>query len=222
MEPFKAPDSLKKLKGNYPNAQRLREAAKTGGGISRTAIARLWLSEGIPFAFRHCPGMYDVIRAWLGHRLSVDPKEISVSGSARIGQSLAPSKIGKPFGSHSDLDLFIVSSRLFGKMKDDFYAWSHDFRKGDILPKDDREREFWLDNQRYGKRNIQRGFLDSKKVPSRKKYATIQNIHQTMWILKEKLRITDETPNVKKVSLRCYSSWSNHLRQVSLSLRQIE
>lgn len=219
MRPFKLPNPLRKLTGNYPEALCLRETAKAGGEISKAAIARVWLSEGIPFAFRHCPGMYDIVRAWIGYRLGVGPKEVSISGSARIGQSLAPRKIGKPFDNHSDLDLFIVSKCLFEKMKDDFCSWSHDFENGRIVPKDDRERKFWLDNHERGLKVIRKGFLDSKMIPNREKYSTIQKVHQTMWLLREKLRITDGAPNVKKASLRCYNSWSDHLRQVSLSLK---
>lgn len=219
MRPFKIPSPLRKLTGIYPNARCLRETARTGDKISRLAIARLWLSEGIPFAFRHCPGMYDIVRTWVGHRLGVDPKEVSISGSARIGQSLAPEKIGKPFDNHSDLDLFVVSKCLFEKMKNDFWAWSYDFENQYIFPRNDRERRFWPNNYERGSKVIQRGFLDSNMVPNRNKYSTIRNVNQTMWELGEKLRITDGAPNVKKASLRCYNSWPDHLRQVSLSLK---
>ena len=213
MRPFKIPNPLRKLTGSYPDAQCLRETARTGDKISRVAIARLWLSEGIPFAFRHCPGMYDIVRTWIGHRLGVDPKEVSISGSARIGQSLAPEKIGKPFDNHSDLDLFVVSKCLFEKMKNDFWAWSYDFENRHIFPRNDRERMFWPNNYERGSKVIQRGFLDSNMVPNRNKYSTIRNVNQTMWELGEKLRITDGAPNVKKASLRCYNSWPDHLRQ---------
>ncbi len=218
MRPFKIPNPLRKLTGSYPDALCLRETAKAGGEISKAAIARIWLSEGIPFAFRHCPGMYDIVRTWIGGCLGVDPKEISISGSARIGQSLAPEKIGKPFDNHSDLDLFVVSKYLFEKMKDDFCAWSDDFESERVFPKGGRERKFWLDHHKRGLKVIQRGFLDSKMVPNREEYPTIQNVNQTMWKLREKLRITDGAPKVKKASVRCYNSWSDHLRQVSLSL----
>lgn len=219
MRPFKLSNPLRKLTGNYPEALCLRETAKAGGEISKAAIARVWLSEGIPFAFRHCPGMYDIVRAWIGYRLGVDPKEVSITGSARIGQSLAPGKIGKPFDNHSDLDLFVVSKCLFEKMKNDFCTWSYDFENRRIVPENDRERKFWLDNHERGLKVIRKGFLDSKMIPNRKKYSTIQNVHQTMWLLREKLHITDGAPKVKRASLRCYNSWPDHLRQVSLSLK---
>ncbi len=219
MRPFKVPNPLRKLTGSYPDARCLRETARAGDTISRVAIARLWLSEGIPFAFRHCPGMYDIVRAWIGYRLGVDPKEVSITGSARIGQSLAPEKIGKPFDNHSDLDLFVVSKCLFEKMKNDFCTWSYDFENGHIFPRNDREKMFWLDNQKQGPKTIQRGFLGSHLVPNREKYSTIRNVNQTIWELGAKLRITDGAPKVKKASLRCYNSWPDHLRQVSLSLK---
>ncbi|MFS6701099.1 hypothetical protein, partial [Staphylococcus aureus] len=78
---------------SYPDVQLIIDAAKNGGNPSKEAIARLWLSEGIPFAFKKSPALYEVVRVWLGTRLNVDPKEIHLSGSARIGQSLAPAKL---------------------------------------------------------------------------------------------------------------------------------
>jgi hypothetical protein len=110
MEPFKVSQHLSALVDNYPDANILIDVAKNGGNQSKTAIARLWLSEGIPFSFKQNPALYESVRDWLGTRLDVDPKEISLTGSGRIGQSLAPKKLGANFSEDSDLDFFIVSN----------------------------------------------------------------------------------------------------------------
>src|SRR5665647_3686824 len=102
LEAFKVSSPLANLLDSYPDAKRLMEVASTGGEQSKIAIARLWLSEGIPYAFKSRPGVYESVRTWLGTRLDVDPKEVNLTGSARIGQSLAPSKLGSSFGKHSD------------------------------------------------------------------------------------------------------------------------
>lgn len=130
MEPFKVSPHLAALLDSYPDAKLLVNAAINGGQHGKAAIARLWLSEGIPFAFKDAPALYESVRAWLGVRLDVDPKEIHLTGSARIGQSLAPRKIGTSFGSHSDLDLFVVSQALFDRIKTDFNSWSFQFEGG--------------------------------------------------------------------------------------------
>ncbi|MBI0473248.1 hypothetical protein EXT68_13435 [Pectobacterium parmentieri] len=178
----------------------------------------MWLSEGIPFAFKNTPALYEVVRVWLGNRLDVDPKEIHLSGSARIGQSLAPNKMGKNFGNHSDLDLFVVSEVLFNRVRTDFNNWSYEFEGDLVQPINETERKYWVENNNRGQKNLQRGFLDSSIVPNRDKYPTIKNIAQSMWLLKEKLDITKEAPSIKSASVRCYKNWRSYVQQVVLSL----
>lgn len=218
MEAFKVSTHLSALLDSYPDARSIVDAAANGGQHSKMAIARLWLSEGIPFAFKSKPALYESVRAWLGIRLNVDPKEIHVTGSARIGQSLAPSKIGTRFGEHSDLDLFVVSQVLFDQMKADFNNWSYQFEVGEVLPNNEREKRFWIDNIQRGPNLIQRGFLDSNIVPNREAYSVIKNIAQTMWLLKSKLDVTDGAPIIKSASIRCYKDWGSYARQMAISL----
>lgn len=218
MEPFKVSTHLATILNSYPDAKSLVDAAVKGGEQSKVAIARLWLSEGIPYAFRNIPALYESVRGWLGTRIGVDPKEIHLTGSARIGQSLTPMKIGAMFGDHSDLDIFIVSNNLFERMKADFNHWSYEFEGGLVQPSNDRERGFWVDNNQRGPKLIQRGFLDSKIVPNRPAYPTIKNIAQTMWLLKGKLDITENAPRVKAASIRCYVDWVSYVRQMVISL----
>ncbi|MBJ7223893.1 MULTISPECIES: hypothetical protein [unclassified Brenneria] len=218
MEPFKVSPHLSTLLDCYPDVKLIVEAAKNGGEPSKAAIARLWLSEGIPFAFKNTPALYEVLRVWLGNRLDVDPKEIHLCGSARIGQSLAPKKLGTNFGSHSDLDLFVVSEELFDRVRTDFNNWSYEFEGGLVQPTNEREGKFWVENNNRGQRNLQRGFLDSNIVPNRDAYPTIKNIAQSMWLLKGKLDVTKDAPSIKSASVRCYKNWGSYVRQVVLSL----
>ncbi|MGM0564224.1 MAG: hypothetical protein ACQES2_07835 [Pseudomonadota bacterium] len=218
MEAFKVPAHLSALLGSYPDARSLVDAAANGGQHARRAIARLWLSEGIPYAFKVRPALYESVRGWLGTRLDIDPKEISVTGSARIGQSLAPQKIGKSFGKHSDLDLFVISQDLFDRMKADFNTWSYNFESGLVQPANERERKFWVDNNQRGPNLIQRGFLDLHIVPNHSEYPTIKNIAQTMWLLKSKLDVTEGAPVIKSASIRCYKDWGSFVRQIIIGL----
>ncbi|MBS1159595.1 MAG: hypothetical protein H6R15_2014 [Proteobacteria bacterium] len=217
MEAFKVPSELAKLTGTYPEASALLDAAKKGGEQSKIAIARLWMSEGIPYAFRDNPALYESVRGWLSIRLDVDPKDLHLSGSARIGQSLAPNKLGKTFGPHSDLDIFIISEKLFEKMKDEFNYWSYNFESRNIEPKNEREKNFWQENIHRGPKNLNKGFIDSGIIPNLDAHKTIKNISQTMWLLKEKLDVTEGAPSVKSASIRCYRDWGSYVRQMVLS-----
>ncbi|HHH0804875.1 TPA: hypothetical protein ACPZAC_002648 [Yersinia enterocolitica] len=218
MDPFKVSPYLATLLDSYPDVKLIVDAAKNGGEPSKAAIARLWLSEGIPFAFKNTPALYEVVRVWLGNRLDVDPKEIHLSGSARIGQSLAPHKIGTNFGNHSDLDLFVVSQGLFDRVRTDFNKWSYEFESGLVQPKNETERKYWVDNNKRGDGNMQRGFLDSSIVPNLDQCPTAKNISQSMWLLKKKLDITKDAPSIKSASVRCYKDWGSYVRQVVISL----
>lgn len=172
MEPFKVAAPLAKLTNPYPDAKSVLDVANKGGEQARIALARLWLSEGIPFAFKECPGVYESVRTWLSGWLRVAAKEISITGSARLGESLSPKQAGKPFDEKSDLDFFVVSNALFEKLREDFQSWSFDFESGKARPTNDREAYFWRLNNSRGPNLIQRGFLDSRIIPNRQSYAT--------------------------------------------------
>ena len=218
MEAFKVPPQLSQLVANYPSAKEIRDATSNSGEQTKIFIARLWLSEGIPFAFRGQPALYESVRSWLAAKLDVNPKEVNLTGSARIGQALNPSKHGTPFGEHSDLDIFVVSESLFGKIASDFNKWSFDFECGKELPSNEREREFWRANNERGPNLIRRGFLDSYIVPNRHNYLATKNIAQTMFLLKGKLDITAGAPRVKSASIRCYKDWASFINQMIISL----
>ena len=218
MEPFRIAAQLEKLIDVYPPPVEVLEAARNGGEQARIAIARLWLSEGIPSAFRECPAVYEAVRSWLSNWLNVHAKEIGVTGSARLGASLAINKVGKPFGNNSDLDLFVISTHLFEDLKEEFCKWSFDFESGQLSPSNSREAGFWRHNNTRGPRLIHRGFIDQKMIPNRVEYPITKRISQGMWLLVEKLKITPKAPRPKHASVRCYSSWDSFVRQVSLNL----
>ena len=142
VKPFEFSPSLATLTDRYPCAKQVQKVACAGEDTDRIAIARQWLSEGIPFAFRECPAVYESLRAWLSEELDVEAKKISLTGSARLGSSLAPKKLGKPFDPKSDLDLFVVSEKLFQSMCDDFCRWSSDYRNGCISPKNKYKKKY--------------------------------------------------------------------------------
>jgi hypothetical protein len=218
MEPFRIASTLLRLTDPYPDPITLLGAAHGGGEQARIALARLWLSEGIPYAFRDCPAIYESVRSWLSSCLKVHAKEIGVSGSARLGASLSPKKLGKLFDGSSDLDIFIVSKDLFDALREEFRRWSFDFESGRLKTSNNLEKKFWQDNNTRGPKLIYRGFIDQKMIPNRQEYPTTKAISQSMWMLVEKLKITQNAPKAKHASVRCYSSWDSFVRQTCLNL----
>ena len=94
-------------------------------------FAQLWLTEGIPFSFRDYPMVFEYGRERLGKRLGVESKNISLTGSARLGFSMNPKKFGEPYvDGNSDLDLFVVSQTWFDNLVRDFQLFASRYRSG--------------------------------------------------------------------------------------------
>ena len=218
MEPFRIATPLIGFCDLYPDPRLLLEVGRKGGERARIALARLWLSEGIPYVFRDCPAMYEAVRSWLSMSLNVHAKEIGLTGSARLGASLSPVKLGKPFNESSDFDIFIISDQLFGVLREEFRRWSYDFESGLVKTSNDQQEAFWRDNNARGPKILDRGFMDQKMIPNLPNYPTIKKISQTMWLFVEKLKITPNAPKPKQASVRCYSSWPAFVRQTTLNL----
>jgi hypothetical protein len=222
MEPFRITAPLQDLIGTYPRTESVIDAISRGGEPALQYLARLWLSEGIPYAFRECPAVYESIRSWLGNWIGVHPKEICLTGSSRLGASLAPNKLGKPLGEDSDLDLFIVSISLFSDPKEEFRKWSFDFESGSTKPTNERETGFWADNNARGPQMLSRGFIDQKMIPNLVLYPITKKISQGMWLLVEKLKRTQRAPHPAAASVRCYENWESYVRQTSLNLSKLK
>ena len=212
---------LAKLTGAYPRADEVFAAAGVGKR-ERAVLARLWISEGIPFAFRKCPGLYEEVRNWLAVGLELDAKQISVAGSGRLGYSLAPNRWGERYRSgSSDLDFFAVSASLFESLQGDFERWRADYMRGAVQPSEG-ERRFWDANRMEAPRSIGRGFIDSWRVPNRVDYRQFLKMNRQLEELSTKLRKADPAPKPPKaLSLRCYRDWDSYEQQLNLSLEAV-
>ncbi len=222
MRPFSVSAHFSEFCEIYPSAADVARLCLVGGNQARLTLARLWLSEGIPFAFRQNPALYEVVRVWLASRLRIDPKDITLIGSARLGQSLFSNPIGSVFSKESDLDFTVVSSMLFEKLASEFNSWAFAYESGSMIPHNDRERRFWEDNIKRGPDILGRGFIDSEMIPLRKEFPCTREIGQAMYLLTEKLRITPGGLMVRHSSIRTYRSWEAFARQMSMSLSCIK
>lgn len=221
MKAFSVPPPLVHLRDPYPHPCCVVDIARRGREQARIVIARLWLTEGIPYVFRQCPAVYESMRSWLSVRLEAHAKEIGLVGSARLGRSLAPVKLGQPFlDHHSDLDLFTVSTGLFERLRTEFSRWRHAFQNHEIVPRDATEKGYWENNYMQGAGQITRGFLHDNMIPNLDRYPVQQNIRQSMYELVAKLKSTPLAPRPKEASVRCYTSWDSFIEQTSLNFTQ--
>ena len=222
MQPFNVSVVLDPLTEVYPAADVLLAAVKASDRDVRYAISRLWLSEGIPFAFRARPALYEALRIWLARRLQVQAKEITIIGSGRQGFSLSPDEnVGQPFRPESDLDMTVVSSRLFQSLGDAFVRWEQDYTHGVVHPRGEKERKYWDDNQRNCPCALQRGFIDPHKIPTWSPYPESITVNNALWEIQEKLKVTQHAPTIRKVSVRVYRDWDSFIRQMAINLEAV-
>lgn len=218
---FKVTTALDKLSYPYPEPEDLRMALANGSRRDREAVVRLWLSEGLPFVFRNHPAIFEATRVWLSKRIDVDPKEITIIGSARIGYSLAGSQFGKPFSSKSDLDFSIISAALLTKLVDEFKCFKKDYNSGEIQPRNGSEKRYWSENLSVCENNLKKGFLDTNKIPNYNRYPTAKNINNSMWLVVHRIDELKESQKIEKFgrsSARIYRNWEKFVNQCTLNL----
>lgn len=222
MRPFKISEDGKRLKNTYPCPEELRSVAKSVTDSEKLGVVQQWLSEGIPYCFRECPLLYEEIRGWLAREIEIHPKEITLIGSARIGYSLAPGgDYGRPFNDCSDLDFSAISSVLFKNCVAAFELWFDDYRNGRISPRNPIEKSYWKDNATRVPNNIRRGFIDPYKIPTLKRYRIAGDIHDSLYRLHKKIKMTGYAPRVSGVSIRVYKDWSVAIRQFKINFSRI-
>ena len=217
-------ESAKLLVGQFPGKDLFAEAVYPMVLRERKQVVRLWISEGIPFAFQHSPMLYEAIRNWLADQLGVHPKALTMVGSARIGFSLAASEYGRAFGPGSDLDFAAISDRLFAAVASDFHKWNADVSDGSALPQNETEALYWRDNLNRLPQNISRGFIDSHKIPQWRRYETVQKISQTFFLLGRRLAASPNVPIIRRrkgTSLRVYRDWDAFEDQFAFNLSRM-
>ena len=222
MKAFEVSSALDPLREVYPPLEIILTAARNGDRDVRYAMARLWLSEGIPHCFKIRPGLYESLRRWLALQLDIQAKEVTLVGSGRQGFCMSPGPtLGRPFGEHSDLDLTVVSSGLFDRLRADFARWEMDYVAGTVSPRHAAERKLWYANRQSVPSGIARGFIDPHKIPTWNRYPEAQAVAQAMYTAHEKLKITRDAPLVRKLSVRIYRNWDCFIRQMAINLETI-
>ena len=220
MTPFSVPPSMETFTETHPSGADVLKTAYEGGPDACEALVRTWITEGIPTAFAECPAVYDSMRVWLADELSIHPKQIGLTGSARFGSSFVAYKAraGRLFGPRSDLDFFLVSEALFTAYRADFCSWRDDFCSGRVKAKNAKEQGYWEDNAQRVPKNIGHRFIDVKKIPSHRRYRTAQRTSVVMYDLTRRLRATPHSPSPRQASVRCYGNWESVVRQMTINL----
>lgn len=217
ISPFSISAHAINFKELYPNPSLFKTVYLNTNDKERLGIIRLWMTEGIPYAFKSHPLLFEEIRNYIAQSLKVDSKEISLVGSARIGYSLSKKEWGRPFNSNSDFDFIIISDTLYSNIVKEFQNWVSDIEKGIVLPNNSYEMNIWLSNIKHLDQQIPKGFIQTKFIPNNVNYKTIKKCYETIWFLKKKFVITEKVPKVSDASIRVYSSWKSCVKQMHIN-----
>lgn len=219
INPFILSPETSNLKELYPDASLLKDIYTKTNSTERLGIIRLWMTEGIPYAFKEHPLLYEEIRDFIAKRVNVHTKDITIVGSARIGYSLSKDEWGRPFNSNSDFDFTIVSNELYKAIVSEFQRWVKDMLAKRVLPKNDTEMSRWLYNIKYLDKKIPTGFIQVKLIPYHENYTTVKKCLDTIWLLRKKLDLTQIAPRVSDASIRVYSSWKACIHQLQINIK---
>jgi hypothetical protein len=91
------------------------EAFKTilKGNEHEEVIVQKYIAHGTPYIFKDDEDKYFDLKREIAANFSEHYNNIHMVGSAKLGFSIAPSKLWKPFTVESDIDIVIVSTKLF-------------------------------------------------------------------------------------------------------------
>ena len=183
-------------------------------------FVRVWMTEGIPYAFKETPILYDIGREALAGVLNDDPKHVSITGSARLGRSLSPDKFGKDYKRSADLDLFIVSPQLFERLKADALLFVERMRSGEAIGRNENERKYWPQNAKELPGCIDQGYIDSWRVPLvSERYPARQEVSRSLVAFEKRVNgYLDGARWFLNMSLRTYASWDRAIAQIGGSL----
>lgn len=190
------------------------------------SFVRIYIFEGIPHFLIDRPFVYDKIRLHIAENLDVLPRNIGLTGSAKIGFSLAPYKWLRDFSpENSDLDFFIVDELMFNKICSDFFKFKADVNSGMIKYQTVTERRMW--NASYFEnieKNIGYGFIDTIKVPNRLDYRNALRCNRVIEKIADKIGILLENKDINhknnKSSIRCYRNHIDAIRRMTFNICQ--
>lgn len=220
MDPFTLNKSARNLKDRYPTLSQLKEFYKAADPSEVLGACRAWLTEGIPWAFSNEPLLFEKVRELIANEIRIEPADIKLIGSARMGYSMNPTKVGNQFSDTSDLDLAVVSAEYFSRCEQDFRKFKYDFENNIITPDNSEDARWWpeiindIDNQSQN-----RGFVDICLIPKNSRYLNAQTAINACSTVTRKLKITSFGPTVRKCSIRVYRDTKSFIKQNRINFR---
>lgn len=111
--------------------------------ISDLEIVQGYITHGPAFVFRDDDEKYFKLKRAIAQKFGLNPQDIIMIGSAKLGFSISPLKLWKPFNEDSDIDMVIISPEVFDKFWKELYDFN--IKLTDRTEEEDRQYRVFLD-----------------------------------------------------------------------------
>ena len=150
---------------------------------------------------------YLKFRSYMAEKFSISPQEVTIGGSAKFGFSLNPRKNYKEFDLNSDIDIVIISEKLFESLWDDLL---------ESFVKNEYGLGSYYD---YASSNVFKRFIDTKKLDRFLGTNYLKWIQKTEGYIRD-LQIDYNFP--EKIGYRIYISYEDYNINVIKNLKDLK
>lgn len=175
--------------------------------------------DNTPYMFREQPLLFKNIICYITKELDLDYHDVLLIGSAKTGFSMSPDSYGEKFSENRDLDFTIINEKLFSNLEMEFGQWKEQYVHNLLVP-NEIEKKYWNDNLIRVPKNLDKGFIDSTKIPNKELFKLTRQINQMLYLILYKLKEYYNIKN-KKASIRIYKNWEYFQKQLILNTNNI-
>ena len=94
------------------------------GSEHEEVIVQKYIVHGTPYIFKDDEDKYFDLKREIAAHFSEHYNNVHMTGSAKLGFSIAPHKLWKPFDFESDIDVVIISHKLFEESWKDIHRFN--------------------------------------------------------------------------------------------------
>ena len=191
------------INSTYTSPEIFKKCYTSLEGIEQKSLITHVIIKNIPYLFRDKPLLFEQIIQYLSDSLDIEGESIKLIGSAKTGFSVSPPPCyGKKFSDKSDLDFTIINIDRI------------------VFPKSETAKRYWDDNVLQLKNTINRGFIDTNKIPNIEICPTTKKINNAMYLIPLKLKEYHDI-TTSKASVRVYKNYHYFYNQLKINTDRI-
>ncbi|COF21717.1 hypothetical protein [Bacillus cereus] len=92
--------------------------------ISSQEFVKRYITHGTPYVFDGDQEMYFEVKKVISSHFEIEPEDVMMVGSGKLGFSLNTDQLWKPIDDESDLDMVIISDKVFDKYWRELYEFN--------------------------------------------------------------------------------------------------